>query len=286
LEHAAPAIGFISTTPPQGKQRVDKLVQVVRRDGTPAWVLVHIEIQSQPDTVFAARMFRYYARIMDRERVPVVSLAILGDDDPTWRPDQFTAELWGCTLSLRYPTVKLLDLDAAALETIRNPFATLTLIHRDAQETRGRPTERLRRKVARYRALLGLGYDASDVRALLRLIEHLLRLDPVRAQPARATMRQVELEVTGMDTFVTSFEEIGRAEGRIEGRVEGRAEGQRDVVLRLLARKIGPLPDALQARITSLAPDVLLTLSEALLDFVAQADLVAWLDQPPDTHAA
>jgi len=70
--------------------------------------------------------------------------------------------------------------------------------------------------------------------------------------------------VTG---FVTSFEEIGRV------------EGQRDLVLRQLNRKVGPLTEELQARVAALAPDGLLTLSEALLDFTDQTDLIAWLDQ-------
>ena len=70
-----------------------------------------------------------------------------------------------------------------------------------------------------------------------------------------------------MTGFVTSFEEIGRV------------EGQRDLVLRQLNRKVGPLTEELQARVAALAPDGLLTLSEALLDFTDQADLIAWLDQ-------
>jgi len=246
-------------------------VQVVRRDGTPAWVLIHVEVQSQRETSFPERMFLYHARIFDRERLPVVSLAVLGDDDPAWHPDSFAYELWGCAVELRFPTVKLLALDAARLEQTQNPFATLTLLHRDAQETRGNPTERLRRKVARYRALLRQHQDAEDVRALFRFLEQLLRLDPERALEARATMRQVELEETGMDSFVTSFEEIGRAEGRIEER--------RATALRQLDRKVGPLPEELQSRVALLPPERLLELSDALLDFTRQADLVSWLDQ-------
>lgn len=253
----------------QGKGRVDKLVQVVRRDGTPAWVLIHVEIQSQREAVFAERMLCYHARIFDRERLPVVSLAVLGDDDPAWLPASFSYELWGCALELRFPTVKLLTLDAATLERTQNPFATLTLLHRDAQETRGNPPERLRRKVARYRALLRQRYDADDVRALFRFMEQLLRLDPEHAQQARATMRQVEVEETGMDTFVTSFEEIGRAEGQIEER--------RAIVLRLLNRKVGPLAAELQTRVVALTPEVLIALSEALLDFTSLDDLTVWL---------
>lgn len=34
----------IAPEDPQGKQRVDKLVEVMRRDGTPAWVLIHVEV--------------------------------------------------------------------------------------------------------------------------------------------------------------------------------------------------------------------------------------------------
>lgn len=73
-----------------------------------------------------------------------------------------------------------------------------------------------------------------------------------------------------MDTFVTSFEEIGRAEGR--------AEGQREVVLRLLSRKLGAVPATVEAQIVALAPAQLLLLSEALLDFTTPDDLAAWLN--------
>jgi hypothetical protein len=250
-----------------GKQRVDRLVEVHRQDGAPALVLVHIEIQSQRDADFAERMFRYHARLFDKERIPVASLAILGDDEANWRPDRFGYELWGCELGLRFPTVKLRDLDTAMLETTTNPFATLTLLHGDAQATRGRPGERLRRKVIRYRALLRQGHAAEDIRILLRLMEHLLRLSPELAQMARGAMRQVEQEEIGMDTFVTSFEEIGRA------------EGQRDMVLRLLDRKIGPLALELREHVAALPSEALLALSEALLDFTNVSELIGWLDQ-------
>lgn len=250
-----------------GKQRADTLIQVQRRDGTPAWVFVHIEVQSQHDEDFPSRMFRYHARLFDRDKLPVVSLAVLGDDDPGWRPDSFGYALWGCTLALRFPTVKLLSLDAATLEITRNPFATLTLMHRDAQETRGQPTERLRRTVARFRSLFRLGYTAEELRTLIRLMGHLLRIAPELAEAARPTMRQAELEETGMNTFATVFEELARVEER------------QALVLRLLQRKVGPLVEELRARVAALSPELLLELSEALLDFAGVADLTAWLDQ-------
>src|SRR5436853_7271895 len=74
-----------------GRRVVDKLVQVWRRDGDETWVLVHIEIQSQEEITFAERMFVYYYRLYDRYRRSIASLAVLGDDRPGWRPDQYDA---------------------------------------------------------------------------------------------------------------------------------------------------------------------------------------------------
>lgn len=261
-----------------GKQRVDKLVRVRRLDGTPAYVFVHVEVQSQHDSDFASRMFRYHARLYDRDRIPVVSLAVLGDDSADWPPHAFGYELWGCVLALRFPTVKLLDLDTEALEATKNPFATMALLHRDAQETRGQPGERLRRRAIRYRALLRQNYAAEDIRTLLRLIEHILRLGPQFAEEARATIQQVELEETGMDTFLTSFEELARAEGQVEER--------RAVVLRQLNRKVGPLSEEVQTRVAALSSERMLELTDALLDFTTQTDLVAWLDRHGGTQAS
>ena len=43
----------------RGRRTVDKLVEVWGRDGVAAWVLIHIEIQSQNQTDFPLRMFQY-----------------------------------------------------------------------------------------------------------------------------------------------------------------------------------------------------------------------------------
>jgi hypothetical protein len=260
----------------QGKQHVDKLMQVTRRNGATGYVLIHIEIQSQRDQVFAERMFLYNARIYDRERIPVASLAILGDEAANWRPDHFGYELWGSRIRMQFPVVKLRDLDPVMLASTKNIFATLTLVHRDAQETRQDPAERAQRKVSRFRELLRQGYDSADIRNLLRMMDYLLRLNQDLTEQTRHSLRQIEVEELGMERYVTSFEEIGRA------------EGQRELVLRQLNRKLGILEPELQERIEALDTDSILELSGALLDFTDIADLTTWLDQhecPSDDSA-
>ncbi|NEO28751.1 MAG: hypothetical protein F6K03_18220 [Kamptonema sp. SIO4C4] len=48
-----------------GRRDSDKLVKVWRLNGEETWVLIHIEVQSQAQTVFAERMFIYNNRIFD-----------------------------------------------------------------------------------------------------------------------------------------------------------------------------------------------------------------------------
>lgn len=62
-----------------------------------------------------------------------------------------------------------------------------------------------------------------------------------------------------------------------EGRQEGVIEGERSLVLRLLIRKIGSIPPALEAKIQTLSLSHLDTLGEALLEFSTVADLATWL---------
>jgi hypothetical protein len=85
-----------------GKRMADKLVKVWKLSGEETWVLVHIEIQSQEESKFSERMFVYYYRLRDRYNCKIVSLAILGDERETWRPQLFQDELWGCRASFSF----------------------------------------------------------------------------------------------------------------------------------------------------------------------------------------
>lgn len=62
-----------------GRRHVDALVKLWRKDGEEAWVLAHVEIQSQQDSDFARRMFVYHYRIYDWYERAIASFGILGD---------------------------------------------------------------------------------------------------------------------------------------------------------------------------------------------------------------
>ncbi len=170
-------------------------------------------------------MFQYHYRLRERFEHAVVSIALLADDRPNWRPETYEMGLWGCEVHFRFPTVKLLDFRErlAELEANRNPVAALVLAHLAAQQTRADPARRLREKLAITRRLYDLGYSPEQVRLAFRFVDWLLRLpDELRTQFAQE-LRTFEEE--RQMTYITSIEEIGIEKGRIEGRAEGLIEG-------------------------------------------------------------
>jgi predicted transposase/invertase (TIGR01784 family) len=87
-----------------------------------------------------------------------------------------------------------------------------------------------------------------------------------------------------MNNVVDTSREEGRKEGKAEGREEGRlAERslilarQRTMLLRLLPRTVGELPEDAKTQIARLPLEKLETLNEVFLDFTGLADLVDWL---------
>lgn len=200
-----------------GRRLVDKLVKIYRRSGDVAWVLVHIEVQSQPESGFAERMYVYNYRIYDRYQRTVVSLAVLGDERRSWRPNEFGYELWGCLVNFKFPIVKLLDYKQqwSALEASSNPFATVVMAHLKAQETRLDATGRFASKLALTRRLYEQGYSREDVINLFGFIDWVMSLPEALEQEFRQEIQHLEEDLRM--PYITSVERIGIRQGLLEG---------------------------------------------------------------------
>jgi hypothetical protein len=171
-------------------------------------VLIHVEVQTQRDPDFPQRMVGYNRRIADRYNRTVVSLAVLADDDPGWRPDQHVEELWGWSLRMGWPAVKLLDFThrAEELERSKNPFAKVVLAHLKALETRQDPAARRGWKFRLAQGLYERGFSRKDVRQLLLVLDWLMELPPPLDQEYEHALHEYE-EGRHMP-YVTSFERL------------------------------------------------------------------------------
>ncbi len=195
-----------------GKQFVDKLIKVWLKDGKETWLLVHLEIQSQVDTSFTKRMFSYHYRIFDRYDREVVSLAILGDNQASWRPQEYSYGRWGCRLSLQFPIVKLLDYESRWLELEQSdsPFAVLVMAHLRTQATTQDLTLRLQWKLSLIKRMYEVGYSREKILQLFRLLDRLMTLPPELDLNFKAELDRFEAEQ--QMTYMTSIERIGRAQ--------------------------------------------------------------------------
>jgi len=259
-----------------GKRVVDKLVKVWTRAGTETWVLLNIEIQSQEESHFSARIFTHFYRLRDRYDVPIVNLVILGDDRSAWRPDNFQTSQWGCEVEFRFPIVKLLDYQSrwAELEVAPNPFAIVVMAHLKTKETRKDLPARKEWKFRLTRMLYERDYDRQDIIKLFRFIDWILELPEGLKQEFKSDLKRYEQE--NQMPYITSIERMGIEEGLAQGLKQG-IQRQRSMLLRLLTRKIGLIPEGTIAQLAELSTDQLDDLAEALLDFNSLDELTQWL---------
>ncbi|MEI8372148.1 MAG: cytosolic protein [Planctomycetota bacterium] len=208
-----------------GRRFVDKLVKVWLKSGREQWVLVHVEVQSSEDADFAQRMYVYNYRLFDRYNREVASLAILGDDNPRWRPESYGYRRWGIEVGIRFSVAKLLDYlpGRQELEESPNPFATIVLAHLDTLETRQDQHERKNRKFRLIKGLFERGWDTNRVRQLFRLIDWMMELpDPLGIEFWQQVKQFAEEKHM---PFITTPERIGLQQGLSQGLSQGRIEG-------------------------------------------------------------
>ncbi|MEM1392887.1 MAG: cytosolic protein [Cyanobacteria bacterium P01_H01_bin.150] len=203
-----------------GTRFADKLVKVYLLNGEENWILVHVEIQSQEEVEFALRMYTYNYRIYDRYKKFVVSLAILGDENRSWRPSQYNRQLFGCGIRFRFPVVKLLDYEQrlSELEQSRNPFATVVMAHLQAKATASNRTERKQQKLTLVKRLYELGFERDSIIILFRFIDWMMTLPN---DLAKEFWREYsDFEESKRMQYVTSVERIGIEKGVLQGLLE------------------------------------------------------------------
>ena len=253
----------------QGRRYADKLVAVATRDGTETWVLIHVEVQGDVERAFAERMYVYHYRLTDRYGVDVVSLAVLADDVPGFRPRAYHRGRWGCEVAFRFPMVKLLDWEAEwpALEASDNVFALVVMAQLRAK------TERDVDVLAQWkfrlvRLLYERGHGREVMLELFRVMDWMIRLPESLEEAFRQEVYAFE-EAKWMP-YITSVEragiEKGRAEGLEQGMERGVQQGEAALLLRQIERKFGaPVLREYGARVESADAETLVTWSERIL---------------------
>lgn len=163
---------------------------------------------------------------------------------------------------LGLPNLHRVYLDRLPLGDGRNPrFWIIALILAETDQV-----PPIVQKVYEYHA--GHPDDAIDWLELLEtvLVYKLPQLTREEIQ-AMFALKDIDLRTTRFyQQAVEEGRNEGRKEGREEGREEGRSEGEAALLLRLLARRFGPVSAATRQRIAEADADTLLVWGERVLD--------------------
>jgi hypothetical protein len=214
----------------QGGLLVDRLIQARLLTGQDVRFFIHVEVQGQPQRIFPERMWIYHYRLVDKYGPNVISLAVLADADPNWRPNVYHTELAGCIRHFEFPIFKVLDFadPVGVFERTGNPFALVIAAHQAALRTHGEPELRYEERFRLVRQLRREGLSKGEVGHLTRLLMWLTRLPREMELRFREEWDKLPSgeRVMTIDDLKTPWEEFAMEEGHAKGLAEGQAKGQ------------------------------------------------------------
>ncbi|AOY81672.1 transposase [Moorena producens JHB] len=231
-----------------GKRIADKLFQVWLCGGNETWVLIHVEVQSQKESTFAKGMYQYHYRAFDLYEKPVISLAVLGDENASWSPSSYEYGLGGCRLSLEFPIVKLLNYESRwqVLESSTNPFAVVVMAHLKTKATHKQPMERKRWKWYLIRRLFEQGYSKNDIVKLFQCIDQMMALPEQLEQELNQELERYQEE--RQMPLISRVEERAMKRGLEQGLQQGLQQSRKSFQ--------GTVVKILQKRFESVSPEL------------------------------
>jgi predicted transposase YdaD len=189
----------------QGDRVADVLAKVHLKDGRKGYlyIVIHIEVQGEPQANFMERMFIYYYRTFDKEKkekVPVISVAILTDDNKKYRPGEYRVNLFGFDLRMKIPIVKIIDYKLKKelmekLETSDNPMALVVNAQLKSHEVKGADNSR-KFEVTKelIRQCYKHGYSRDKTRTILNFFDWSIRLPEVYKDRIKEVIIKTEEE--------------------------------------------------------------------------------------------
>lgn len=227
-------------------RRQADLVWLVEIDGER--LLLHVELQTNPDPAIGERVAEYGLRVWLRDRLPVYSVVVYLRESGSIRDGVFVIGRGRGreALQYRYEVIRLwqepAELVLAAAEPGVWPLAALMA---------GEPAETLERVAERIaRAPLPLG-ERRDLAELLAALAGLRLPRQVVEQVLRrnSMLREIMAESSYSEILLDHFEaqwrakikDEERAKIKDEERAEGKAEGRREMVQAVLESRFGTL---------------------------------------------
>jgi len=255
---------FFLEGPRGGRREADLLARVPLR-GTRSSLLIHVEIEARKRSSMPQRLRGYHGQIQGRHDGQVLSILVCLR---ARRGGVFAAPLEShlsgpAFTDFRYVTLGLSGCSAAEYLERPEPLAWAL-----ASLMQPGPWSRPEHKLACLRRIAQSDLDEDRKLLLADCVEMYLELtrEEVRVFETLATHGPHQEVRAVQMTWSQRIKAEGFKLGRQEGRKEGREHGMRQILLHLLERRFGPLPENVRETIEAIvSPRRLTRLSEQVL---------------------
>jgi len=270
------------------KHEVDLLMKVKFR-GKEAFFLIHVENQATPQSDFPKRMFRYFARLIEKYDLPVYPVVIFSFDSPLRQePNRYEVAFPGKTvLKFEYEAIQLNRLPWRRFIHQHNPVACALMA-----KMKMTPKDRPKVKLECLRLLASLKLDPARSKLIGGFIDAYLDLSTQEmAQYERELAEWDPSERTANMELISSWErtgiekglqeglQLGMQQGVQQGMQQGVQQGKEELLEILLEQRFSTLPSTITQRLDQLTSEQMNNLGKVLFDFTSLADLEKWLDQ-------
>lgn len=232
-----------------GKRLIDMLFKVRSKTGQECVILLHVDVQGSYEAHFAERMYIYNYLIYNLRKLPVMTLVVLADDRPKWKPTKYQSEIWGNTITtFNFFSVKLLEWTGQETQLLEqaNPFAITVAVHLAAQKTLKDPEARLDIKSTLTCRLYERGFGKDEIRNLYTFLDRIMMLPEPQKIRYNAFIDHIEAEKNMH--IITSIEERGIQKGIEQGMQQANIATAKKML------KEGFKPDLVQ-RVTGLSDE-------------------------------
>jgi Domain of unknown function (DUF4351) len=230
-----------------------------------SFFIIHLEHQGIFGRNFDQRMFNYFAQLHRIYQLPVYPIVIFSHRSPRQTGDRtYKVEFpdWE-VLRFNYRAIRLNHLNWQEYAQLRNPVASALMA-----KMRIKRQDRPRVKLECLKQMAQLRLNPAQAKMVSGFVDTYLRLEGQEEHVFQAELDRIDpSEKRGVMEVVTSWME------------QGIEVGERAIVLRLLTRQVGSLPEEIETQVKALALEQVESLGEALLDFTSLADLENWLRQ-------
>lgn len=220
-------------------------------------------------------MFTYFARLHQKFALPVYPIVIFSYE----RPQKEAIRQY----KIEFPDLKVLEFNYQVVQLNRlhwrdflnqaNPVAAALMA-----KMKIAARDRAKVKAQCLRLLVTLRLDAARMQLISGFVDTYLNLnssEEIEFQQEISTFIQPEQE--GVMQITTSWMRRGLEQGLEQGLERGLAR-ERNLIVRLIKRKLGDIDVDIESRIITLNIDDLERVGEALLDFSTWEDLTNWLN--------